>query len=468
MSCDLALGRTQDAHFRLKDDGRFEYTAPKCFTGDDSFTYSGCYEDFDDMVSNQATVKITITSGRPIKPEPKEDIYEVLEGEKLRVKKDNGLLSNDGGGSLLYVKEITTDSGFEGDVDVDDDGSLDYDYAPGKLGDFTFKYIVCQDGWEDCVDCAEGKVTIKVLVNPDKPAVPPVPGSDPLETKWGTRLTASLEDTTTYDQRYTLEFTNFAIVDSFNGTLNGDSDGSFEYGNAPVGEDVFTFTVCYEEWPDLCSNGQQTIKTISGSEDINTRSGVATFYELRWSGEVQGSTCGVVPTVTLSCGGEGVLSLISLSGVGTDDNDMCQNSTFVNGTLECNSNRTTGVVFVECRDPSTRNTSNRELYVNMTSEPVTCEAGLDSSISTVAHSMRLMAACSNDTWVEVGMECTGTTLKDASGMPVLCYDTVALLETVAVAPSDISISSTDIDFCIGDIDAFKPATLAVVGDGTTQ
>jgi hypothetical protein len=461
---------SSEGKLRLKDDGSFEYTARKCFTGDDTFTYRACYRDFDDMVSNQATVKIAISSGRPIKPEPKEDIYEVLEGEKLRVKEEDGLLWNDLGGSLLYVEEIFKDSGFEGDLHVDEDGSLDYDYAPGKLGDFTFKYKVCQDGWEECVDCSEGKATIKVLVNPDKPTSPPVPGSTTLKTTLGTVLTASLEDTTTYDERYTLEFSKFALVATFDGTLNADSDGSFEYGNAPAGEDVFTFTVCYEEWPDLCASGQQTIQTSGSDTDFPERTGVATFYELRWSGQVQGSTCAVVPTVTLSCGGEGILSLISLAGVGTNDNDMCQNSTLGggNGALECNSNKPSGVVFVECRDQSSRNTTNRELYVNMTSEPVTCETGLGSSLSAIAHSMRLMTSC-NNTWVESNMECTGTTLRDTSGKPVLCYDVAAITETIAVAPADISISSTDIDEkCRGDASAFEPATLVVVGDGTSS
>jgi Bacterial Ig domain len=446
---------------RLDDDGSFRYRARKCFTGDATFTYVACYKDFDDIESDQATVKISISSAGPDKPEPQDDTYEVLEGEDLDVSKSNGLLWNDVGGSLLYVDDITLDSGFEGSVHVDEDGGLSYDYSPGKLGDFTFKYKVCQDGWEDCVDCAEGKVTIKVLANPDKPTSPPAPGSVTYETNLGNVLLANLVETTSFDSRYTLEFTNFVKLAAFDGTLNGESDGNFEYGNAPVGEDVFTFTICYV---DLCADGQGTIETISSANDISSRAGVATFYELRWSGQVQGSTCGVIPTVILRCGGEGTLSLVSLAGVGADDNSMCQNSTLGDGSLECNSSKTSGVVFVECRDQSSSNTSNRELDVIMSSEPVTCSPGIGSSLSTLSHSMRLRTSC-NNTWVEDGMECIGTTLKDASGKPVLCYDIVASLETTEVAPSDISISSTDVDVCIGDAKAFAPATIVVVGDG---
>jgi Bacterial Ig domain len=461
---------SSDGDLDLDDDGTFRYTPDKCFSGDDSFTYTVCYKDFDDMESNEATVKIRVSSssgGRPEIPKPQDDTYEVYEGEELRVSEDEGLLRNDRGGDLLIVDTITRDSGFEGSVDVDSDGSLKYESELGKIGTFTFTYRVCQEGWEDCVDCAEGKVTIRVVINPNKPNSPPAPGSFTYQTQLGAVLSANLVDTTSFDSRYTLEFTNFDQVGTFDGTLDAKSDGSFEYGNAFAGLDVFTFTVCYEEWPDLCANGERTIKTKSSASDIGQRTGVATFYELRWSGQVQGSTCGAVPTVTLSCGGEGTLSRVSLPGVGATDNRLCQNSTLDEGSLVCNSKKTSGVVFVECRDQSSRNTSNRELYATMSSEPVTCEAELGSSPTTVSHSIRLMPSC-NNTWVEGSMECNGTELLDASGKTVLCYDTVALAETTAVALADVSIKSTGFESCIGDINAFAPATLAVVGDGMSM
>jgi hypothetical protein len=116
----------------------------------------------------------------------------------------------------------------------------------------------------------------------------------------------------------------------------------------------------------------------------------------------------------LSCGGEGELSLLYPAGVGADDNVMCQSSTLGDGSLLCNTNSTSGVVFVECRDQTNRNDSNRELYAIMSSVPVICEAGVDESLGTILHAMKSMAF-RNNTWVKGAMECNGTTLVDASG-----------------------------------------------------
>ena len=445
-------------------DGSFEYTAPKCFIGDATFKYNACFRNYPDLISNEATVTLTVESGRPGVPEPQDDSFEVYDGEILEVDA-NDLLDNDKDGDYLFIDEVRENSGFEGEVDVDHHGGFTYTPTPGKLGTFSLTYTVCQDGWEECVDCKDAKVTIKVSVNPAKPKSPPTPASLKYTIKPGDILSENLASSTSYDTQYTVDFSNFVKVATFDGTLNTDSDGKFEYGNAPAGEDVFTYTVCYVEWPDLCANGEVTIETASSDSDIDSRSGVATFYEVRWSGQTQGTSCAVVPTLTLSCGGEGELSLLTLAGVGPDDNAACDNSTAVNGTIICANNKTSGVVFVECRDQSSDNTSNRELYAALHSEPVPCDAGLGSSISTISHSMAIKASC-NNTFVEAGMICNGTTLKDASGESILCYDTVAVSGTKDVAPDDISLWSTGVDVCVGDASAFTPATLQVIGDGT--
>jgi hypothetical protein len=61
--------------------------------------------------------------------------------EKLEAPTNQGLLSNDLYGPLLYVEDdISKDSGFEGSVEVQKDGKFEYETVPGKLGVFTFTY----------------------------------------------------------------------------------------------------------------------------------------------------------------------------------------------------------------------------------------------------------------------------------------------------------------------------------------
>jgi hypothetical protein len=61
------------------------------------------------------------------------------------VPTNRGLLSNDLDGPLLYVEDgISKDSGFEGSLEVQEDGNCEYETVLGKLGVFTFTYKVCQ------------------------------------------------------------------------------------------------------------------------------------------------------------------------------------------------------------------------------------------------------------------------------------------------------------------------------------
>lgn len=287
--CDSSPSKdsVDDGEIEIDDDGSFEYTAPKCFEGDVSFRYKACYEDYKDMESNWATVTIKVEEAdRPDEPNADDDTYTVLEATTLTVRSRDGLLDNDSVDDDfdLRVHSFTTPSGFVGELDVDDDGSFTYKSVSGQLGSFEFTYEVCVDGWESCVDCTEATVTIEVLPNPNKPGTPPGTKDENIEALPGDRVRENLLGGVISDDRYTIFASNYQTSLGFIGILNTETDGSIEYGNAPVGNESFVYTVCYEEFPDVCADGLVSIST-QWPGGIELRQDVPTLAEVGNDGE---------------------------------------------------------------------------------------------------------------------------------------------------------------------------------------
>jgi len=360
-------------------DGSFEYTVERCVAGTESFIYKACYRDYPDMESEFATVTIQVVQdpNRPSPPGVQPDTYTVFDGERLEVSSSEGLLWNDAGGDTLYVTDaINRQSGFVGNLDVRRSGGFTYTPEPGRLGSYQFTYEVCFDDWE-CVDCRTTTATINVVTNPAKPENPPKAFEDSFEVVLGDVLDVTAPgvlDNDVSDSRYTLRVTNYddeVIV----GTFNGESNGSFEYGNAPAGVQTISYTVCYEEWPDLCADGQIKLTTKSQvpvNSDTTSRTGTATFYEINWAGRPE-TECDIVePSLTLKCNGNGILNLLD---IGVSDNSICTKAA-KEEIATCSAKRS-GILFAECRggrrgengdDPS-----DRELIVEMSSQPVDCD-----------------------------------------------------------------------------------------------
>ena len=446
-------------------DGSFSYAADRCATGVDSFTYQACYEDFPDMISNTATVTITITRdpGRPNTPSAGDDRYTVFDTEVLRVDASNGLLENDGGSDNLRVQNEQELSGLE---DVSSDGSFKYTPKYGDRGEVRFTYEACFNDWP-CVACDTATVIIDVQENPDKPQNPPTLEEQTYQVALGGSLDVLAPGVLTNVQandESNLVVTNYETGQGFVGVFDGDDDGSFTFGNAPSGTEVISFTVCCEEWPDVCANGQATIETkslVPNDPDLSRSAGVATFYEINWAGRPETDCEAVEPSLKLSCNGGGELNLLE---VGISDNSICTKST--DGSVNCAAKHS-GVVYAECLDGGANTVSNRELVVNMASQPVDCGANVDAPIYWTYHAMWLNTWCDND-WVSHDVNCTGKLLQDGTG-PSVCYEDHAT-QGADAQPMSIFMRSTSHENCsvgpgTGSLSPLPlPATLEIAGN----
>ena len=445
-------------------DGSFTYTAERCATGFDSFTYNACYDDYPDMISNTATVTIEVTRdpGRPNPPGAGDDRYTVFDNEVLRVDAANGLLRNDAGGNTLRVENVQALSG----LDVNSDGSFTYTPTYGVTGAASFSYDACFSDWP-CVACDTANVIIAVLVNPDKPKTPPTLEEQTYQVALGETLNVPAPGVLTNveaNNDYTLVVTNYQTGGGFVGVFDGDDDGSFRFGNAPSGTEKISFTVCYEEWPDVCANGQVTIETkslVPNVSDFSRSLGVATFYEITWAGRPEIDCEAVEPSLKMSCDGEGELNLLD---VGISDNSICTRST--DGSINCAAKHE-GVVYVECRDNQADTASNRELVVEMASQPVDCGANENTPIYWTYHAMWLNTWCDND-WVAHGVNCTGKLLQDGTG-PSVCYEDDAT-QGANAQPMSIIMRSTSYENCsigpgAGSLSPLpQPAMLEIAGN----
>lgn len=417
-----------DGDIDTHSDGGFEYTAPKCWTGNDSFSYRVCYVDYRDMC-DEATVTIEVTEDRNNRPGPpgaQNDRFTLMEGQELDVSRSNGVLSNDrpDKGQELYVEEYDEDSGFEGSLEVRSDGRVRYSPVPGKRGSFWFSYRACYREW-DCVACRDARAEIVVEENPAKPNDPPTPVAEAYETTQDTELSISSSNgilvNDQKDSRYSL------YVDSYDydggGELDIRSSGGFEYtppSSSFLGTEIFTYVACYNRWPDLCATGSGTITVKVPSPgndgDSSPRRGVATAYFVRWdASDDESRHCDEVePRLTLRCAGDGELNLLDLA------NNDHSNCVTVNGALRCSA-MNEGMVYAECRDGRADKSTRRQLIATLESDAVACDVDTSESfpLSWNYHVADVMTFC-EETWSYKGMDCSGKLL-NMTGGSTACY-----------------------------------------------
>jgi Bacterial Ig domain len=437
--------------------GSFLYRSDKCWTGTETFTYRACYEDYPDMVSNWATVTIQVNQApnRPSPPTTADVSYSVYEAETLDIG-SGGLLSSSGSGSL-YIDDWSRNSGFVGSLDVDDDGSFKYTAVSGGLGTQEFTFTVCHSGW-DCVECRTATARIQVTSNPNKPVAPPQPTTNTIQVVQGDLYRAHVKNSLAYDERYTLAFKDFETTSDFKGLLNTNEDGYFAYGNAPVGNDTFSYRACYEEWPDLCSTNQITMQTKSGEPVYigSARRGVATYYEISWAGKDDSGGCATTePRLTLSCGGEGEISLID-SGL-PNDNYLCKTEP-ITGSIVCAAQQA-GVVYAECLDGTGINPVNRMIVSQLYSNAVACGSTTMPPPYHTYHRAGLKTWCGAE-WVDRASTCSAVAMQDDS-LGKLCYAEHSTPTSIA-QPAFLTMMSADFNDCVVTGSMLVPAPVLPV------
>ena len=138
----------------LNEDGSFEYEPEDDFSGKDWFTYS--ITDSGGLLS-QTSVIITVQNNQP--PEPQPDTYNLEWNTTLRVFASEGVLANDidedGDELFAYVEDDVS----HGYLDLNEDGSFEYEPDEDFYGDSDWFTYYVDDGTEESEPV---KVTLKV------------------------------------------------------------------------------------------------------------------------------------------------------------------------------------------------------------------------------------------------------------------------------------------------------------------
>jgi hypothetical protein len=204
-------------------DGSFDYTPPSGFTGDDTFTYVAT--DGTDT-SNAATVTITVSAvGGNNPPVANDDAYSTDQDTPLSVAAP-GVLGNDtdADNDPITVDSYDSASSAGGSVAMLTDGSFDYTPPSGFTGDDTFTYVAT-DG-TDTSNAATVTITVSAV------GVGPTARGDAYATPVGKTLdvVASRVSGVLYnDFGGTAPLTAELVSGPANGTLQLNSDGSFDY-----------------------------------------------------------------------------------------------------------------------------------------------------------------------------------------------------------------------------------------------
>ena len=209
----------------VNSDGSFEYTPNANFNGSDSFTYTVS----DGVLTDTATVNVTVNPVNDV-PETVNDSASTTEGNTVAID----VLSNDSDadGDILSVTEVEDPA--NGAAAINNDGSIAYTPDAGFSGIDVFSYTI-SDGTES----KTASVTVSVGAVNDAP----VGINDAVTTDEDTVATGNvLTNDTDLDGD---ALTAALATDPANGSVNVNSDGSFEYTpNANFnGADSFTYTV---------------------------------------------------------------------------------------------------------------------------------------------------------------------------------------------------------------------------------
>ena len=292
--------------------GIYTYTPNPTATGTDTFKYRVC-DNGTPSLCDTATVIIMITpatliNGINLPPIATPDATSTPKGIPLVIN----ILANDGDpeGTPLSNPTITTPP-TKGTVVVNPNGTVTYTPNPGVTGDDTFKYQVCDTG--SPVACSIQTVTVTVtpplnVVSND----PPVPTDDAKTMNKNSSLTTSVATNDT-DPNAGQLLTYSNTSSPVNGLLVFNPNGTFTYTPTPafVGNDSFTYKVCDNGSPTMCSNAtvnltiidptvSQPANTLPVALDDNstTPKGVAVIIPVKANDTYTAGTLGNPTTIT--------------------------------------------------------------------------------------------------------------------------------------------------------------------------
>jgi hypothetical protein len=167
---------TNPAHgtVTVNANGSFSYHPAGKYVGPDSFTYEARVLNLGILVTDPATVTLTVTNAAPI---GQDDSYVATTGVSLQVSPP-GVLANDTDADGDHLQAILVSGGGSGSLDLKADGGFTYKSGGSFVGTYTFTYRV-SDG---ITTSAIATVTIDVRPKTATPPPTPVPTPTPTPT----------------------------------------------------------------------------------------------------------------------------------------------------------------------------------------------------------------------------------------------------------------------------------------------
>ena len=174
--------------------------------------------------------------------------------------KFSGLLDNDTVYEYARITSIDSETTKEGTVVDNRDGT--YTYTPNQdfMGEDTFEYTMCDNA--SPMKCSTAKVTVTVT------AASVIAVEDAYETEEDKVLviTNHLDN----DEVPNIAVVTSVDVESTIGSVELQNDGTIKYTPADnfAGEDSFTYTVCNDHEPPICSTATITITVIDEGDPV--------------------------------------------------------------------------------------------------------------------------------------------------------------------------------------------------------
>lgn len=231
-----------------EENGVFTYTPNEDFSGNDSFTYTICD---DEINCDQASVIITILEEGNNAPVTEADLVTVENDTTVVID----VLANDtdlDGDTLILTDLIGPEIGT---AVINPDGTITYTPDPdAEPGEYTFDYVVCDDGEPILCDTQSIAITVTLPVINQAP----IAVNDSVTLFEGDTLDINVlgNDSDPDGDSLTVTITTLPFV----GTVEVNEDGTISYiapaESGGVLIDFFTYQICDDGDPELCSTAQ--------------------------------------------------------------------------------------------------------------------------------------------------------------------------------------------------------------------
>ncbi len=249
----IAITPPTHGNLVINANGTFIYTPTLNFNGTDNFVYQVCDNAIPSLCSN-ATVTITINS---INDAPVAVNDAASTSEDTPLNGANLLLNDiDVDGNPLTINTSPAISPANGTVVINSNGTYVYTPAANFNGTDSFTYQVCDNGVP--VLCGTATVSITVTSANDSPiAVADIAATNEDIPLNGTTVLSNDTD----PDGNPLVVNTTPLIAPLNGTLNLNANGTYAYVPALNynGTDSFTYQVCDNGIPALCSSTTVTI-----------------------------------------------------------------------------------------------------------------------------------------------------------------------------------------------------------------